>query len=116
MQTKHLRLKSGGRVTAIHAVAHSTYKGVADWYFLGDLVFSENPDGSERGAISREIPAWSLCADHSNPEAKAEIDFVMKELNDYLCARGKWLREGKHMKDGRVVHWVPTEKTGLVPL
>ena len=112
MQTKHLRHKHGGRILAIHAVAHNTYKSVADWYFIGDIEFSDKP-----GVVvgNREIPPYAVCYDHENPEAKAEGDAVFKELNEHLLSKGVW-HDPKHMKDGRVVNWTPKEKTGLSPL
>jgi hypothetical protein len=63
MEPKHLMLKAGGRVMKIHGVAHSCYKGVADWYFLADLLFDDSPDRST-GALNRELPPYAVCYDH----------------------------------------------------
>jgi hypothetical protein len=120
MDMKHIFIKSGGRVTAIYSVAHSTYKGVAEWYFLGDILFEENPDGSCKGALQREIPPYAVCYDGTNEatkvEAKEELDTIMAALNRYLAEKGKWLRKTKHLKDGRAVVWEPKEKNCLVPI
>ena len=112
MQTKHLRHKHGGRILAIHSVAQSTYKQIADWYFIGDIAFDDKP---EKQVVNREIPPYAVCYDHDNPEAKAEGDSIFAAMNEHLATNGKW-HDPKHMKDGRMVSWTPKEKTGLSPL
>lgn len=121
MQTNHLLLKSGGRITAIHSVAHSTYKGVASWYFLGDVSWTaEQNNGRAATLLNHEIPPYAVCYDGTNEETKAaakeEVDKIMAELNAYLLDKGEWLKEPEHKKDGRVVNWKPKHATGLAPL
>ena len=114
MQTKHLLLKSGGRITAIHAVAHSTYKGAASWYFIGDVAWTaEENNGKPAKLMDNEIPPYAVCSE--GEAGKAEVDAIMKEMNEHLATKGKW-HKPKHLKDGRMVSWTPKEKTGLAPL
>jgi hypothetical protein len=111
MQTNHLFIKHGARITAVHAVAHSTYKGVAEWYFLGDLEWPKEDGGSVQA--NKEIMPFAVC--YMDDAGKPECDAIMKALNDYLLDKGKW-HKPKPMKDGRMVSWTPKEKTGLAPL
>lgn len=114
MQTKHLLLKSGGRITAIHGVAHSTYQGVASWYFLGDIEWTaEENNGRAATLKNHELPPYAICSD--SPEGKAEVDAIMKEMNEYLASKGKWLKKAKWVGE-RLVNWVAKQPTGLVPL
>jgi len=117
MQTNHLLLKGSGRITAVHGVAHSTYQGVASWYFLGDVAWSaEENNGREAKLLNHEIPPYAICYDSANEAAgKAEVDAIMKGMNEHLASKGKW-HKPKEMKDGRMVSWTPKEKTGLSPL
>lgn len=117
MQTNHLLLKGGGRITAIHAVAHSTYKGVAQWYFLGNIAWSaEENNGKPVERDGLEITPNRICYDSEHEEqGKAEIASIMHELNEYLATKGKWLKKPKWVGEC-LVNWVPKEKTGLVPL
>lgn len=110
MQTKHLSIKHGAKVTAIDAVAHSTYKGVASWYFIGDLEWP-----GDITTYRREIAPFVLCADHDNPEAKAELDKVLGAMSDHLLAHGEW-HKMKFAKDGRAYSWTPKAKEGRTPL
>lgn len=110
MQTKHLLDKSGAKVTAIHSAHHSTYKGVASWYFMGDLEFVQG-----EGLENREIAPYMLCADHDNPEAKAELERVLAVMNDHLLKHGEW-HKTRFTKDGRAVSWTPKEKEGSTPI
>ena len=116
MQTKHLLLKSGGRITAIHSVAHSTYQGVASWYFIGDVSWTaEENNGRAATLLNHEIAPYSICYDSEHEkEGKAEVDAIMKEMNEYLLGKGKW-HKPKQVKDGRMVSWTPKEKMGLAP-
>lgn len=114
MQTKHLWIKQGARITAVHAVAHSTYEGVADWYFMGDLEWPKEEGKAPTVQGNREIPPYAVC--YLDDAGKPECDTIMKALNDYLLEKGKWLREGKNMPDGRIVNWLPKQKAGLAPL
>lgn len=117
MQTKHLLLKSGGRITAIHGVAHSTYKGVASWYFLGDVEWTaEENNGRAATLKNHEIPPYSICYDSDHEaDGKAEVNAIMKEMNEYLASKGKWLKKAKYVGE-RVVHWTAKQPTGLAPI
>jgi hypothetical protein len=92
---KHLQHKHGGRITRIERIAHELAQPEDGrsrdvWFFVGD---PEWRDGGKSQAI--EIAPWALCADHDNPEAKAELDAVLEALNDYLHKHGQWRNEGK---------------------
>lgn len=113
MDIQHLWHKLGARITHINAVAHSTYKGVADWYFLGNVEWPQEEGKPSKTQTNIEIPPYSVC--YLDDAGKPECDVIMKAMNDYLVEKGRW-HDAKHMRDGRVVHWTPNEKTGLVPL
>lgn len=117
MQTKHLLLKSGGRITAIHSVAHSTYKGVASWYFMGDVSWTaEENNGRAATLLNHEIPPYAICYDSTHEaEGKAEVEAIMKEMNEYLATKGKWLKKAKWVGEC-LVSWMPKQLTGLAPL
>ena len=104
METKHLLNKHGARITAIHAVAHDTYMGVADWFYICDL---EWEDGGT--TLGREVPPWAVCFDHDKPEAHAEYSAASEKLNAYLLEQGNW-HDPIHKKDGRIVNWTPKLK------
>lgn len=117
MQTKHLLLKSGGRITAIHSVAHSTYKGVASWYFLGDVSWTaEENNGRAATLLNHEIPPHAICFDSDHEaEGKAEVAAIMEQMNEYLATKGKWLKKAKWVGEC-LVHWQPKQPTGLAPV
>jgi hypothetical protein len=110
MQTKHLRLKCGARVTAIHSIAHETYKGVASWFFIGDLEFEKG-----KTLILEDIAPIQLCADLDNPEAKAELDKALEAMNDHLLKHGRWLKKQKWVGE-RLVSWVPKRSEHQTPI
>jgi hypothetical protein len=110
METKHLMNKHGARITAIHSVAHDTFRGVADWFYVGDL---EWKDGGK--SLASEIPPWAVCFDHDNQAAHAEYATISERMNEYLKTHGAW-HDVKFMKDGRAVSWTPKQKKGNVPL
>lgn len=110
MKTKHLMQKSGGRITAINAIGHSTYKGVADWFYRGDIEWQNGGKSADT-----EIPPWAICVDHANPEALAEYTKLSEALTIYLHHHGDWHKE-KHMKDGRIVSWTPHVKEDSIAL
>ena len=103
MKTVHLQHKHGGRITAINAVGHSTYKRVAGWFYIGDV---EWKDGGN--SVGTEIPPWAVCFDHDIPEAHAEYATVAQKLNDYLGEQGKW-HDTKFVND-MAVAWTPKAK------
>lgn len=100
MEPKHLHHKAGGQVYEVMGVGHRTFEGVAYWFVLGCVKWND-------GTVSEglEIPPDRLCCDGSNNEARAELDAVMKPLNEHLRKRGRWLKEAKMVGD-RLVHWV----------
>jgi hypothetical protein len=110
MEVKHLEHRFGGRITAIHAVAHETYDRVASWHFIGDIEWEKGP-ASKRA----EIAPYHVCCAADLPEAKAEADSVFRALNDYLAEAGKW-HKPKQMKDGRMVSWTPKKPKAEKPL
>jgi hypothetical protein len=110
MMAKHLHHKCGARVTAIHAVAHETYKGVASWFFIGDLEFKKG-----KTLVNKDIGPIELCADLDNPEAKAELDKALEALNEHLLKHGRWLKKKKWVGE-RLVSWVPKRAEGRTPI
>jgi hypothetical protein len=99
--------KHGGTITAITGIAHETYKGVADWHFIGDI---EWQDGTK--SRGRPIPPYCLC--YETPEQKAEIERLMGLMNAYLETQGEW-HDQKSKRDGRVYSWTPKAPTGHAP-
>jgi hypothetical protein len=109
MQTKHLRHKCGARITAVHSIMHATHEGVASWFFIGDLEF-------DTGTLEyKDISPVQLCADHDNPDAKAELDKVLDAMNEHLLKHGRWLRKNKWVGD-RLVSWEPKRPTHSTPI
>jgi len=94
--------RHGGEITAIKAVAHATYRGVASWHFIGDVTWR---DGSSSKDI--EIAPFALCYDEANAEGARLHDW----LNDYLGRVGEW-HGPKRARDGRVYHWTPKRPDG----
>ena len=110
MELHHTMHKNGGRITAIHSVAHVTYKGVATWHFVGDVTWS---DGTASKGL--EIAPWALCYDSGHPGARNELNEVMGKMNNYLKDQGRW-HEPKHKKDGRVINWTPKQPEAALAL
>lgn len=102
--------RHGGTITAIHAVGHQTIKGVADWYFIGDV---EWQDGTKSKAT--QISPVAVCCDSAVDEQMAKWKRLHKVLNDYLESAGAW-HEPKHKRDGRVFSWTPKAKEGSEPV
>jgi hypothetical protein len=92
-ETNMLLHKHSGKITAITAIGHETYKGVADRFFIGSV---EWRDGSSSKDI--HIAPIALCG--SNDEDKPAIDSLMKQLTEYLNEAGDW-HDMKHKRDGR---------------
>jgi hypothetical protein len=103
-----LQTKSGGTITSLKAIGHETYKGVADWFFVGDV---EYKDGGSNKDL--RIAPYSLC--YESDDDKPAIDAAMARLNKYLQTEGEW-HEPKHKRDGRVYSWTPRQPVGREPL
>ena len=99
-----LEHKHGGTITALTHIGHQTHRGVADWFFVGDV---EWHDGSKSKSI--EIAPWALCG---TPE---EVAPHTRMLSEYLEREGKW-HDTKSKRDGRVYSWIPDKPEGRVAL
>jgi hypothetical protein len=95
--------KHGGTITAVHAIGHETYKGVADWFFFGTVHWRDGSGGKEI-----QIAPWAICCDD---EDEPKVDALMKALNDYLGESGEW-HDMKHKRDGRCYSWTPHKPEG----
>lgn len=104
----NIQHRNGGTITRISHVGHETYKGVADWFFIGDVTWR---DGSK--SDDAKIAPFQLC--HDNDDEKAEIDRLMKQMNDYLASAGEW-HAPESRSFGRVVSWTPKMKANLVEI
>lgn len=100
-----LQHRNGGTIESVTAIAHETYKGVADWFFTGRVRWA---DGSVSEAA--RIAPFQLCHDDT-PESEAAVRDYTARLTHYLDSRGEW-HEPKHKRDGRVYSWTPNEPTG----
>jgi hypothetical protein len=105
MQIAHLQHRNGGRITAVHRIEHSSYKRVAEWFFVADI---EWEDGGK--TVEGPLPPWALCVVEDSPEARAEYATLTAKLNDYLADVGEW-HDGR-MVNGMLVHWTPKEPKG----
>ena len=102
MKTKFLEHKFGGRITEISAIGHETLEGVAEWFYIGRVEWSD-------GSISKTAhisPAHLCCED--TPEAKQEYRFVTSAMSDYLAECGTWHEPRK--RNGMVYRWSPNTK------
>lgn len=101
MRLQHVTHKHGGKIVDVYSVGHETHKGVADWFFLGKVEWSD-------GTVSEgaRIAPWALCADQKNADAQSEINALLEAMNSYLRKHGAW-HEPKRARDGRMVHWTP---------
>lgn len=100
-----LKHRHGGDIVAVHAVGHETYKGVANWFFVGDVKWD---DGSE----SKRTRISPICLGHDGSEAGiARCNGLHAELSDYLVQRGTW-HDMKRARDGTHYSWTPTEQDG----
>ena len=103
-----LQTQSGGTIKRIKAVGHETFKGVADWFFIGDVAYEDG--GPE---VERQIPPFAVCCD--SDEDKAELATIVARLSEYLRTAGKW-HDQKETRDGRVYSWTPKQPKGQEPL
>lgn len=113
MKMQYLLHKHGGRITAIHSIEHATYKGVASWFFRGDVEWVKSKGGGKSEAT--EIPPYAVCYDESIPKSKAECNKVFDLLSEYLQTHGEW-HDQKEMRDGRMVSWTPKQKEAALAL
>lgn len=101
--------KFGGQVVAI-GVGHRTDNGIPSWHVKGDVRWD---DGTESKGL--EISPGHLCIGNDPADelpGHREINAVLDAMNKYLGDAGAWLREGKRMRGGAIVHWLPHEKAG----
>lgn len=110
MQTQKLQHKHGGRIVNISAVGHVLRNGVADWFYVGDVEWS---DGGK--SENTEIPPYAVCFDQNDKDAQEEHSKIYRKLCDYLGEYGEW-HDPKHKKDGRVYHWSPKSKKTVTSL
>lgn len=101
----------GGTITPTH-VGHKTDSRVAYWFIRGDVKWI---DGTE--SAGAEITPNNLCVPdlYDDVSGRQQLNAVLDAINAYLADAGEWLREPKRIR-GMVVHWVPREKNGEVPL
>jgi hypothetical protein len=102
--------KHGGTILSLHAIAHETHKGVADWFFVGHVQWD---DGTE--SPDARIAPYQLCCDADDAAADTTIRRAMRALVNYLGDAGDW-HDAKHTRDGRIYHWTPKAKAGRAPL
>jgi hypothetical protein len=101
--------RHNGVITAITGMGHSTYKGVAHWFFIGDIKWA---DGTESKA--REISPTMLCHDDTDADKQA-VNTWLELLNEYLEENGMW-HEPKLKRDGRQYSWTPNKKENRQPV
>ncbi len=105
MDSSTLKHRHGGNITAVHAIGHDTHKGVAEWFFVGDVTWADGTE-SKRTRIS------PICLGHNDSaEGIARCNGLHAELSEYLLQRGTW-HGLKHKRDGRCYSWTPTEPVG----
>lgn len=98
-----LQHRNGGEIVAVTHVAHETYKGVANWFFVGHVRWR---DGSESKAA--QIAPHAICCEDCDKE---QLNGLMSKLNQYLNEAGSW-HEPKHKRDGRMYSWTPKTTEG----
>lgn len=103
-----LQHRSGGTIERLTHVGHETYKGVASWFFVGDVAWR---DGSRSESI--EIQPNALCCD--TDEDHEQVKSLLGRLNDYLGEAGEW-HEPKSKRDGRMYSWTPKQPNRQVAL
>jgi hypothetical protein len=103
-----LQHRNGGTIESVTAIAHETYKGVADWFFTGRVRWAD-------GGVSESarIAPFQLCHDDSE-ESRALVHDYLARLTRYLDAHGEW-HEPKHKRDGRVYSWTPHKPNDSEP-
>jgi hypothetical protein len=94
--------RNGGDITAVHAVGHETWRGVADWFFICAVTWHDGTK-SERAIVSPN----ALCYEEGNKLGAA----LNARLVQYLEDAGEW-HEAKEKRDGRIYHWTPHNPKG----
>jgi hypothetical protein len=92
--------KGGGKITGIVAIAHSTYKGRAEWHFVGTCEWLDGSHARSPGRLY-DIEPGALCTPED--DSPADIDAAMNALSAYLNRNGNWNDRGV---------WVPHTKAG----
>lgn len=106
MQIEHLTHRHGGRIVAIHSIGHVTERGVAWWFFRGDVQW---PD-SDKLHYDLEISPSCVCCDNAVDRAMREYVMVQDALNHYLKISGRW--HDQKSKGDLVYSWTPKRKEG----
>src|ERR1700741_3296745 len=89
MKLSYLQHKHGGKIVEITAIAHSTYRRIAEWHFIGRCEWA---DGSHQRDPNKtyDIAPWALCWDPENRDADAEGRHVLNQLANYLHDEGEY--------------------------
>lgn len=100
--------KHGGRIREVHAIAHRTYKGVAEWFFIATVEWND-------GSVSEfaEVAPWALVSGELS--GKDEVDALVAKLTDHLAEHGEW-HEPRQKRDGRIYGWTPKHPDGRTSL
>lgn len=106
MKINHLRHKHGGIIRNIHYIGHEIVKGVADWYFVGDVDWD---DGTKSNKL--QIAPWAVCRIEDTVDAVTECNAVFERMSEYLTKKGNW-HDTKKKRDGRIYNWTPDSPTG----
>jgi hypothetical protein len=87
MRVHHLQHKHGGKIIELYSVRHEALAAgkPGSWELSGWVQWD---DGSESRAA--HIHPVLLCYDRDNKDAKAEIDAVLKAINEHLAKHGDW--------------------------
>ena len=102
---KGLAHAHGGVITAVASVGHETYKGVASWFFTGDIEWSD-------GTKSKASPIAPHALGHDGTEEGAALYNAMHStLAAYLGRTGNW-HDTKRTRDGRCYSWTPRNPKG----
>lgn len=100
-----LKHRHGGTITKISSIGHDSYKGVAEWFFLGDVKWEDGKESKET-----RIAPFALGHD-GTIEGQQECDALHGKLSDYLGRVGAW-HDMKHKRDGRCYSWTPKKPAG----
>lgn len=96
-----LEHRFGGKVV-LRGVGHETFKGVASWFYIGDVTW----DDTCKTQMNAHIEPNNLCGEHGEVVAASRL------LNRYLSEQGQWLANQKILRDGRIVFWVAKQLAG----
>jgi hypothetical protein len=99
--------RHGGSVTRVTKIGHATTRGVARWFFIGDVAWR---DGGQ--STAREIAPDMLLHDDTPGSREAVLE-LMARLHAYLAEHGTW-HEPKKVRGGFVTHWTPHKKAHAV--